>query len=89
MKALKVAVAVMGVLIVFGTIALVVVVAQRLTTASAPARFETAAIAAADGRVLLLQRDAAGRARLGTLDAATGAVLRVGPPLAIDASAGE
>lgn len=84
MKGLKVAVAVMGVLIVFGTIALVVVIAQRLASASAPVSFETTAITAADGRVHLLQRDASGRERLLTLGADDGTVLFVGPPIEVD-----
>ncbi|MEM6491047.1 MAG: hypothetical protein AAF684_03985 [Pseudomonadota bacterium] len=84
MRALKVAVAVMGVMIVFGTIALIVVIAQRAASLGAPQSFETVTATAADGRVHLLQRDPDGRERLLTLDADTGAVLTVGPVIDAD-----
>lgn len=75
----------MGVMIVFGTIALIAVIAQRVAGGADQPRFETVAVGTTADRVHLLQRDGEGRERLVTLDAETGGVARVGPVLDVPA----
>lgn len=81
MKALKIAVVVMGVLIVIGVVALIVAIVDRVTGGLTPAEesvrelgaVETTAMSVEDGRLYLLRRARDGAERIIVLDAVTGA----------------
>lgn len=80
MKALKIAVVVMGVLIVIGVVALIVAIVDRVTGGLTPAEeivreigaAETMAMTVDDGRLYLLRRGRDGEERILVLDALTG-----------------